>query len=64
MLREIDPQVYALYGLTPEEIAIVAVRQTFNRVFNQWKACATEDVNGESVSLGELRDRYKKQRGI
>lgn len=41
-----------------------AVSQTFNRVFNQWKACATEDVNGEPVSLGELRDLYKKQRGI
>jgi hypothetical protein len=41
-----------------------AVSQTFNRVFNQWRACTTRDVNGETVSLEEMRERYRKQRGI
>jgi hypothetical protein len=41
-----------------------AVSQTFNRVFNQWRACTTRDVNGETVSLEDMRERYRKQRGI
>ncbi|MFM2242657.1 MAG: hypothetical protein RLZ97_1512, partial [Verrucomicrobiota bacterium] len=40
-----------------------AVSQTFNRVFNQWRACTTVDENDDTVSLEELRDRYKKLKG-
>lgn len=41
-----------------------AVSQTFNKVFNQWRACTTVDGNGETVCLEELRERYKSQRGM
>ena len=40
-----------------------AVSQTFNRVFNQWRVCTTEDLNGESVTLEDLRERYRKLKG-
>lgn len=41
-----------------------AVSQTFNRVFNQWRSCTTEDVSGEAVTLEDLRERYRKLKGI
>lgn len=41
-----------------------AVSQTFNKVFNQWKFCTTTDENGKTVSLDELRKRYKKLKKI
>lgn len=41
-----------------------AVRQTLSKVFNQWRACKTEDADGNMVTLEELRDRYKELKKI
>lgn len=41
-----------------------AVRLTFSKVFNQWRACTTEDLDGNMVTLEEIRDRYKELKGI
>jgi len=37
-----------------------AVTQTFNKVFNQWKACVIEDSSGKLVPLERIRSNYKK----
>jgi hypothetical protein len=41
-----------------------AVRQTLSRVFNQWRACTTEDSDGNIFTLDELRERFRRLKGL
>jgi hypothetical protein len=41
-----------------------AVRQTLSKVFNQWRACTTEDSYGNMVTLEELRGRFRRLKGL
>jgi hypothetical protein len=41
-----------------------AVRQTLSKVFNQWRACTTEDSGGNMVTLEEVRERFRRLKGL